>query len=579
MTKDGDMKLSRIIETDVLIVGGGAAALRAAIGAGEVGAKVTVALKGRTGKVGASVSPDSPAVAWQCADGCSSHSGDSPEVHYEDIVATGLGMADPRLAKIQAYDIVERTAELESWGVEFVKDPTGRNKHFAAHSCFANHHRAHSVRDIGRGHAGEIVWAMIDQSKKYSIDIHEDIFITDLLVRNGECVGAMALDSTGELFAYRCGSVVFGAGGARQIFPPTAVAQIDTTGDGYAMALRAGAELTNMEFIQYMALPQEFSMLDIPGMYWSAFPKMRNKNGNEVLTRYLPAGVTPEDAMRDRCQHMPFSTRDASGWIDIAIIKEENDGRGAPEGGLYLDFSECDLENYEPAIQHHFDEKKMQRKAIRPSEKARVVSSAHASNGGILINQQAEASLPGLFAAGEVCTGPHGADRLGGGMVSMSIVFGARAGKYAGERALQNHPGELSQSTLEPALERLYSNSGGNKKDADLFRKLQSAMGKDFLNVKSRKTCERLLNHIKELRDDLLPQLARKDLSTQRRAIEAENSLLVAELMIRAGLKREESRGNHFREDFPEMDETKWRKNIIFKQEDGVLRQEVRALQ
>ena len=145
MTKHGDMKLSRIIETDVLIVGGGAAALRAAIGAGEVGAKVTVALKGRTGKVGASVSPDSPAVAWQCADGCSSQSGDSPEVHYEDIVATGLGMADPRLAKIQAYDIVERTAELESWGVEFVKDPTGRNKHFEDSLHYIRHLYDHRV--------------------------------------------------------------------------------------------------------------------------------------------------------------------------------------------------------------------------------------------------------------------------------------------------------------------------------------------------------------------------------------------------------------------------------------------------
>lgn len=131
------MKVDRIIETDVLIVGGGAAALRAAIGAGEQGVKVTVALKGKTGKFGASVSRDSPAVALQCADGCSADTGDSPEVHFEEIVSVGLGMADPRLALIQAYEIVERTRELESWGVEFVKDPTGRKEHFTAHSCFS----------------------------------------------------------------------------------------------------------------------------------------------------------------------------------------------------------------------------------------------------------------------------------------------------------------------------------------------------------------------------------------------------------------------------------------------------------
>jgi L-aspartate oxidase len=572
------MNIERVIETDVLIVGGGAAALRAAVGAGELGAKVTVALKGKTGKVGASVSLDSPAVAWQCADGCSADSGDSPEVHFHEIVSTGLGMADPRLARIQAYEIVERTRELERWGVQFVKDPSGRKAHFTAHSCFAHHHRAHSVRDTGRGHAGDIVWTMIDRSKQYDIDVHQDVFITDLLVEDGACVGAMGLDPDGRPVMYRSGAVMFGAGGARQIFPPTAVTQIDTTGDGYAMALRAGAELTNMEFIQYMVLPSGFSMFDVPGMYWSAFPKLRNRHGEEVLSRYLPEGVSVEQAMRDRCQHMPFSIRDASGWIDIAVVKEENAGRGAPEGGLYLDFSECDLENYEPVIQHHFDEGKMERKAIRPSANARVVSTAHASNGGILINEQAEASLPGLFAAGEVCTGPHGADRLGGGMVSMGIVFGARAGKYAAERARQTDRTPLKESTMAPALARLHA--GGQGKYAEgLFSRLQEFMGRDFLNVKSGPGCEKLLGDIQELREEWLPNLIRKDLPTVRRAIEAENSLKVAELMVRAAHAREESRGNHFREDFPEMNEGSWRKNVIFTEKNGELNLSTRNLE
>ena len=396
----------KVIETDVLVVGGGAAALRAAIGAGKQGVKVTVALKGKTGKVGASVSLDSPAVAWQCADGCSADTGDSPKVHFQEIVEVGLGMADPRLARIQANEIVDRTRELEGWGVEFVKDPTGKKKHFTAHSCFASHHRAHSVRDTGRGHAGDIVWAMIDQSKQYDIEVHQDVFITDLLVENGQCGGAMALGPDGQAMVYRTGAVMFGAGGARQIFPPVVFRGIDTTGDGYAMALRAGAELTNMEYIQYMVLPEGFNMMDIPGMYWSVFPKMRNRFGEEALSRYLPDGLTAEEAMRNRCMHMPFSMRDGSGWIDVAVAKEQNEGRNAPEGGLYLDFSECDLENYEPVIQHHFDEGKLKRKAIRPGKEARVVTTAHASNGGILINEQAQASLPGLFAAGEVCSGP-----------------------------------------------------------------------------------------------------------------------------------------------------------------------------
>ncbi len=571
------MKIEKVIETDVLIVGGGAAALRAAIGAGKQGVKVTVALKGKTGKVGASVSLDSPAVAWQCADGCSADTGDSPEVHFQEIVRVGLGMADPRLARIQATEIVYRTRELEGWGVEFVKDPSGRKKHFTAHSCFATHHRAHSVRDTGRGHAGEIVWAMIDESKKYDIEVHQDVFITDLLVENGQCAGAMALGPDGQAMVYRTGAVMLGAGGARQIFPPVVFRGIDTTGDGYAMALRAGAELTNMEYIQYMVLPEDFSMMDIPGMYWSAFPKMRNRLGEEVLSRYLPDGLTAEEAMRNRCLHMPFSMRDGSGWIDVTVAKEQNEGRDVPGGGLHLDFSECDLENYEPVIQHHFDEGKLRRKAIRPGKEARVVTTAHASNGGILINEQAQASLPGLFAAGEVCSGPHGADRLGGGMVSMGIVFGARAGKYAAKHAKQTNRASLKESALAPALERL-NTQGGDKKADDLFDNLQETMGRDFLNVKSRTGCEKLLKDIEELRGGWLPNLRRMDLPSLRRTIEAENSLKVAELMVRAALAREETRGNHYREDFPEINDEKWRKNIILTQENGAVNLTTRDL-
>ncbi|MBC9867408.1 MAG: FAD-binding protein [Opitutae bacterium] len=352
---------------------------------------------------------------------------------------------------------------------------------------------------------------------------------------------------------------------------------IDTTGDGYAMALRAGAELTNMEYIQYMVLPEGFNMVDIPGMYWSVFPKMRNRHGEEVLSRYLPDGLTAEEAMRNRCMHMPYSMRDGSGWVDVAVAKEQNEGRDVPGGGLCLDFSECDLENYEPVIQHHFDEGKLKRRAIRPGKEARVVTTAHASNGGILINEQAQASLPGLFAAGEVCSGPHGADRLGGGMVSMGIVFGARAGKYAAKHAKQTDRSPLKESSLAPALERL-NTKGGDRKADDLFNKLQETMGRDFLNVKSRAGCEKLLKDIEELRGGWLPNLGRKDLPTLRRTIEAENSLKVAELMVRAALAREETRGNHYREDFPEIDDEKWRKNVILSERKGKVNLSTRDL-
>ena len=567
------MNLDQLVETDVLVVGGGGAALRAAIAAADGGARVTVALKGQTGKSGATVHVRK--VAWQCADGCSGDD-DSPKVHYRNILSTGLGMADPRLARIQAYEIPKRTAELEAWGVHFVADPTGRKRHFAAHSCFGDQPRAHSVRESGGGHADDLVSVMVNQAKSRNIEVHENVFITDLLVQDGTCVGAMALDGNGSPLVYRSGAVFFGAGGARQVFPPHPIHRIDTTGDGYAMALRAGAELTNMEFHQYTMMPRDFDPSDIPGLYWAVFPKLRNHFGDEVLTHYLPEGVTPEQAMRDRCLHMPYSTRDASGWIDITVVKEVNAGRGAPEGGLYLDFSDSDIDNYRPEVHHHFDEA-FNRKAVRPSSRARVVSTFHATNGGILINEQAESSLPGLFAAGEVCAGPHGADRLGGGMVSMSIVFGARAGRFAAERALQTDGAGLKDSTLAPALERVHAKGSGERDAEGLYAKLQESMGRDFLNVKSGPACAKLLEDIEEFRDNWLPELARDNLAARRRAIEAANSLQVAELMVRAALAREESRGNHFREDYPRQDDQNWRKNIIFQLVDGELHLKTRS--
>ena len=561
--------VDRIYETDVLVVGGGAAALRAAIASADHGARVMVVLKGKIGKSGATVSPDSPGVAWQVADGCSGEN-DSPEVHYRNILDVGLGMADPRLARILAFEVVDRTAEMEEWGVEFVPDLKGKKPHFTAHSCFADQPRAHYIKDSGRGHAGDIVHAMVTHARKRKIELHQAVMITDLLVENGTCVGALGLADDGMKILYRSGAVVFGSGGARQIFPAAVQKRIDTTGDGYAMALRAGARLTNMEFIQYMTFPRGFGLFDIPGMFWGMFPKLRNLHGEEVLNRYLPPGVTAEQAMADRCFHMPFSVRDASGWIEVAIVSETRAGRGAPEGGLYLDFTGVDVENYKPLVQHHFEENPG-REPVIPGNNARVMAEAHASNGGILIDPQASSSLPGLYAAGEACAGPHGADRLGGGMVSMGIVFGARAGWYAAEFALGHGRSEPGRSTIAQALRKLDMGSREKRDPEELIGNLQKSMGRDFLNVKNGPALGKLLGRIEELSQGWLPELRRDKPAILKRSLEAENLLKVSELMVRAALERKESRGNHFREDYPELDEENWRKNVIFQDEGGNL--------
>lgn len=567
-----------IIDTDVLVIGGGGAAVRAAVAAYDAGARTTVVLKGQRGRSGATVSPDSPGVAWQAADNCSSEE-DSPEVHFRNILGAGLGMADPRLARILAYEILERMEELEIWGLQFIPDPEGRKPHYTGYSCFGDQPRAHGIANTGYGHAGDIVRVLVEQIRMREIMVHENVFITDLIAQDGECLGALALSPGGEVVAYQAGAVVLVAGGARQIYPPEPErTQIDTTGDGYAMALRAGAELTNMEYTQYMLHKVPPFPVSVPGSHWALYPNLINQHGEDALTPYLPPGVSREQVMYERTLHYPFSSRDSSKWLDIAFASEIREGRGTAEGGLLLDFSQVDLSTFKPSRPQHIPQDSS-KPVVLPDGPVQVRPAAHAINGGIIIDEQAEATLHGLFAAGEVSAGPHGADRLGGGMVTNCQVFGARAGKFAAEYALKAGARDLTRKTLDSPLARLRSYGRGDRDAEDVLVALQEATGTHLVVLRNERGLQTLLARIQELREEWLTQVAVNEVQALRRAIEVENSLLTAELMARAALMRQESRGSHFREDYPEQDDENWRVNIIFRQEDGELRQVMGSLE
>lgn len=562
------MRAETIIDTDVLVIGGGGAACRAAVAAHDAGARTILALKGKLGLCGATVAPGR-GVAWQAADGCSGTE-DGPEVHRRNIINVGLGMADPRLARLLAYEVLDRMEEMEGWGLQFVPDPMGIKRHYTAYSCFGDQPRAHCILDSGHGHAGDIVMVLQRQMEMRDIEVHENVFFTDLLVQEGDCRGAMALGPDRDVLVYRAGAVVLGAGGARQIFPPAGQHRMDTTGDGYAMALRAGAELTNMEYAQFMLQAVVPGRLSVPGSFWVLFPKLRNCHGDEFLDRYLPAGTSGEQAMCERTLHAPFSCRDASGWLDIAISAEIRDGRGTTGGGVIADFSEVDLSRFRPSRPTHIPDD-YSREPVLPEGPVHLRNTAHAINGGVRIDERAESTVKGLFAAGEVAAGPHGADRLGGGMVTNCQVFGARAGRYAAEHALTPGAGKLEEGMLTLALERLRAFGRGQRSPEDIFRALHEAAGRDLMVVRNAQGLEDLIATIRGLREEWLPEVVTDDVHSLRRAIEAENSLLTAELMARAALMRRESRGSHFREDHSQQDDDNWRVNIIFRQvEEGI---------
>lgn len=556
----------RTVVSDVLVVGGGAAGSRAAVAAAEVGARTVLVLKGDLGRSGSTCFPahGPHGSAYQAADGCSAADGDSPGEHYRDIMEAGLGMADPHLARLLADEASERLGDLISWG--FVPDPEpdpsrGR-PHWAGYSCFATKPRAHGIWDVSAGHAGALVTVAIPQIHRLGVTIVPHVMLSDLLVQDGMCVGALGIDGNGELVIFRAAAVILATGGVGQLFP-RAMASPEVTGDGYAMALRAGAQLANLEFMQFM-----IHSLDGGPVLWMLCPEVRNLQGEPVLGRYLPSEITLEEACEARTLHYPFSTRDASRWIDNAICSEAQRSRGEGQDGtitLAYDSVRCTARaraGLRARPQHHYPGPRVGPVPL-PDRPTKVAHAAHAINGGLCISSRAESTLPGLFAVGETAAGPHGADRLGGNMLPTTQVFGRRAGVAAADRA-RGGPSPLSAETLTAPRERIarFASREGNRRSSDLKRQLQEQVSQNLSVVRNAAGLTALLDEVAHLRAEELNCTGGADRPELCKALELDNLLLVAEAMGGAALMRAESRGSHFRADFPALDDDRWTTNI-----------------
>jgi len=558
---------TQIHETDVLVIGGGAAAARSAVAAGESGASVTMVLKKKLGKSGATNYPGMNEIgvgsAWQAADGCGG-SDDNPDVHYQDIMTAALGMADARMAKALAEESPERLLELERWGFELLDDPEGIRPHYSGYSCFASQPRAHGMmaNKVG-GHTGNMVESMAAQANRYGAVVHEGVTIVDLVVDSGECVGAVGITDDGEMTIYRAAAVIMATGGAAQMFPLSHTPG-DITGDGYAIAYRAGAELVNLEFMQYMVREVKGRPPMGGGPWWTLNPVLRNGVGEEFLSNYLPFGVAVEDVYEQRTHHYPYSTRDVSKWLDIAIQCELRAGRGNERNAITVDFSGVDVSTVKPARpQHHPPAGSIE----ITDEIIEIAHSAHAINGGIRVDEFGESTVPGLFAVGETIAGPHGADRLGGGMLAACNVFGKRAGERAAERAKSIGAKEFNESALESVMTRLnrFGQGSGNTSWFDVRKALKSEAGKSLIAVRSGALLSGMREQCSKLRHD---QLLDAPVETQQdllRVLETDNLVFTADLMALAALHREESRGSHYREDFPEMSDENWNSSIFWK--------------
>jgi len=544
----------REIMTDVLVVGSGGAALRAILEADALGVDVLVAIKGQFRKSGATFHSVAEVGAFNVPDGAGDAE-DNPDVFLNDILTAGQDMADPRLARILADEAQDTLRYLEAHGVHFERDA---GKYLVFRACFSSRPRSHVIQD----HFKPIVRALGAEASRRGIRVMDQLMVVNLLVHDGQCLGAWAMDARGAYVLIRAKSTILTTGGASQLFAKNLYPS-DITGDGYAMAHRAGAHLMNMEFMQ-AGVSVIAPFINLFGNYlWDASPNLTDRDGIPFVRDYLPQGLTLDAVLRQKERHFPFSSSDVSKYVELSIQKAIQDGRGTDAGGVYMDFIGCDFD----AI---LADKARSIARMWPltyawyaakgidlyKDKVQITCSAHAINGGIRIDADAQSNVKGLFAAGEVAAGPHGADRLGGNMSVTCQVFGARAGRAAARRALgMAHVKMANPLTGHQEYMAQFSGRGNQSLEA-LRRTLQREANRHLLILRCASGLKTLLETCGDLRQALRHDARIQGPEDWLAALELDNMIAVGRLMATAALQRTESRGSHYREDYPDLDQT-----------------------
>ncbi len=534
-----------VLDSDVLVIGGGGAAARAALAAQEAGARTTLVVKGWFGwtgmrGAGATGCGICPWWGYSAGRGVPGRPVEETELNVNLILQAGLGMADRNLVRSMVGEQEEARRELEKWGAVIASNfPASDRRRFV----MVMPGLAYAVRGS-------------------DVAVHQHTMITDLLVEDGACVGAVGLDESGALRVFRAKATVLATGGDAQLYMYSCHPDC-VTGDGYAMGYKVGATLINMEFMQsFLAIMQPTLNLVMGPWCWRQYPRISNGLGEEFLAGYLPKGITVEQCLWERGGHNPFSTRDAaSRYLDVAILKEHRAGRGTPHHGCYVEGLRPEKISSEHLAWLRY-------RGIDPGGRLEVSLVHQCSDGGLYVQESAETDVPGLLAAGEAAAGMHGADRLGGHMMVNSQVFGRRSGKNAAVRAREvDHP-RIGESTVQAAVARIEAlrQAKGDLKPAQVLRALQRVCWEDMLAVRNAAGLAGVLHEIDRIREEALPRLLVETPVDLTRALELQNLLLVGEMVGKAALLRTESRGGHYREDYPQRDDAHWLRVIRVRQ-------------
>ena len=556
------MGAARAVETDVLVIGGGAAGARAAVEAHLSGAGVTMLVKGDLGVVGvrgAGATGSGNARWLHLFNSMTKHDDIEEEIesYYQRAIRAGLGLADRRLVRILVDGAAEARKALEKWGLVLGSDnpenPRGIECNISPMPGLAN---------------------VIRANKEISVVQH--MMVTDLLVENNVCKGAIAVsEDTGEACLFRAGATVIATGGCAQLFR-LSFHPVCITGDGYAMGYEAGAELMNMEFEQMFIASAFPAVTMVPYPIWGLHPKLLNAKGQEFIQDYLPAGVSLNECMDKKMTHGPFSTRDDSKYLDIAMVKETRAGRANEHNAFFLQVP-AKVKSDPGLLFPEFEDFYAYKGVDFRKEYVEINVAHQCSNGGFRIDENGQTTVRGLYAVGESATGAYGADRLGGAMMTSCQVFGSRAGRHAAAFAAAAGSTGIDKEAVEAKVERIAKlrESRGGEAPSEVKKWLQKNAWEELLVVRSKECLTGVVKQIERIRREVCPRLSVGDARDLVDALELQNLLLVAEVIANAGLKRTESRGSHYREDFPERDDENWQQSITVKKVDGAMELEL----
>tara|TARA_Y100000589_G_scaffold105455_1_gene99901 strand:- start:11734 stop:13497 length:1764 start_codon:yes stop_codon:yes gene_type:complete len=538
--------------SNVLVIGSGGAGLRAAIEAKKSGVEVTV--------IGKRIKEDVHTVL--AAGGINAAFGnvdkdDSWKQHFADTMIEGYGLSEPKMVELMAKEAPELVTEIDDWGANFAKLKNGKidQRFFGAHTyrrtCYSGDYTGRSI-----------LMALLKKVKSLKIPIHDSQYVTELLVHEKICFGAMTFNiQSGERTVYLADSVILAAGGHTRIWRKSSSRRNENTGDGFYLGLKSGCKLTDMELVQFhptgMVIPETIAGTLVTEAVRGEGGHLLNIHGDRYMKNY--------DSKR-----MELSTRDR---VAMANYIEIIEGRGTSNGGVYLDISHKSKEfiiDKLPRMYRQFLDTLMIDISKKPME---VSPTAHYSMGGIVVNPEDHSTgINGLYAAGEVTGGLHGANRLGGNSLAEILIFGRRAGNAAAQRSLNMDIQYRSRNVIEKAHKKIDSFiKNGSNVVRPLQRELRNIMWENcgvVRNDTKLKDGLKKITSLKNLLNDLDVRPDSEGYEDLMLAFDLEGSIMSAEATFLGAIKRKESRGAHQRNDLTETND-KFAQNFIIELDDS----------